>query len=413
LTIGPSIRHYTYKTLIHRAYALTVSPPPRRQRMTSLNTPSLGDPLVFASALAAAATATARLDQAVSGHPLAQAVLYRSRLEAARRQASVDGRLIDPWHLAATIEGLRLRMDPYLRIIDRGQILEAARTALDYYQWLVAPDFDQEGEVQRAAASLTHFPPSTPPLLVGALGVHAWLEAGERRAPIRAALVRYWRTSGVLRMPLPLTGAAALRSGQTWTPSAWLVGFLGAVADEAVGTLNLLFDVERRWFTARQAVAGRRRGSHDSRVVDLLAATSVASATTVARLQGIAVKNAIRILDGLVADGIAIEVTHRSKRRLFALTGLDPLREVVHPPSRPEPGRGRGRPTIPPDTGEMTVASLQPPLTPVERKTFDYSALEDAMAHLDVVVRRARQTLDSTHVSIDTSLPPLSTIERE
>jgi hypothetical protein len=30
---------------------------------------------------------------------------------------------------------------------------EAARTALDYYQWLVAPDFDQEGEVQRAAAS--------------------------------------------------------------------------------------------------------------------------------------------------------------------------------------------------------------------------------------------------------------------
>ena len=110
------------------------------------------DPMVLAGALAGAAAAIARLDQALASHPLAQAFLYRARLESVRRQAAVDGQLIDPWHLAATIEGLRLRMDPYLRIIDRGDILDKARAALTLHQWIVEPDFDQEGEVQRAEA---------------------------------------------------------------------------------------------------------------------------------------------------------------------------------------------------------------------------------------------------------------------
>jgi len=92
------------------------------------------------NALAGAAAAIARLDQAVAGHPLRQAFLYRVRLDAVRRQAAVDGNLIDPWHLAATLEGLRLRMDPYIHIIDRGQIFEAARTAFSLHQWIVEPD---------------------------------------------------------------------------------------------------------------------------------------------------------------------------------------------------------------------------------------------------------------------------------
>jgi hypothetical protein len=37
-------------------------------------------------------------------------------------QAAVDGRGIDPWHLAAIVEGLRLGMDRTLRIVDRGDI---------------------------------------------------------------------------------------------------------------------------------------------------------------------------------------------------------------------------------------------------------------------------------------------------
>src|SRR5690349_9888957 len=94
----------------------------------------VADPALL-DALARAAAGFGRLDQALAGHPLRPALLYRTRLEAVRRQAAVDGQAIDPWHLAAVLEGLRLRMDGALRIIDRGQIFVAARHALTLHQW--------------------------------------------------------------------------------------------------------------------------------------------------------------------------------------------------------------------------------------------------------------------------------------
>ena len=65
----------------------------------------------LAVALERAAGAIARLDQALAMHPLPPAFLYSARLEAVRRQAAVNGHGLDPWHLAANLEGLRLRMD--------------------------------------------------------------------------------------------------------------------------------------------------------------------------------------------------------------------------------------------------------------------------------------------------------------
>jgi len=153
---------------------------------------------------------------------------------------------------------------------------------------------------------------------------------------------------------------------------------------------------------ARRAIAGRRRDSHDAAAVDLLAAAPILSANTLARILGIAVKNAIRILDALVAAGIAIDVTHRSKQPLFGLQDLTPLRDVVRPPYRPDPELGRGRPRreIETDVPETNPVPL-PPLTPIERRAFDYTALEEAMAHLDGVVRASRFALrsiaDGTH----------------
>jgi hypothetical protein len=354
------------------------------------------DPMLLAGALANAAAAIARLDQALAGHPLAQAFLYRARLESVRQQAAVDGQLIDPWHLAATIEGLRLRMDPYLRIIDRGLIVDSARAALTLHQWIVEPDFDQEGEVQRAEAMLAMQPAALPPLIAAAQGLRAWIEAGDMRPAIRSAMVRFWRKRRLLRLPVPLTGAAALRSGQTWDAEHWPPAFLIAIEREAADCLDLLYALERAWFDARRGIAGRRKDSHDAAAVDLLAAAPVLSATTLARILGIAVKNAIRILDALVKAEIAIEVAHRAKRRLFALQGLDPLRHVVQPPYRPDPNRGRGRPRheIADDIPEAPPLPM-PPLTPIERKAFDYTALEEAMAHLDAVVRSSRIALRS------------------
>ena len=79
-----------------------------------------------ALALARAERAIARLDQALRSHPLEPAFLYRARLEAVRQQAGVDGQAIDPWHLAAMLEGLRLRMDPTIGMLDRGLLFSAA-----------------------------------------------------------------------------------------------------------------------------------------------------------------------------------------------------------------------------------------------------------------------------------------------
>ena len=72
-------------------------------------------PRRLSAALERASASFARLDQALAMHPLSSAFLFRFRLDAVRRQAGADGQLIEPWHLAALLEGVRLRMDPYLR----------------------------------------------------------------------------------------------------------------------------------------------------------------------------------------------------------------------------------------------------------------------------------------------------------
>jgi hypothetical protein len=350
----------------------------------------------LAGALERAAASFARLDQALEKHPLRAAFLYRVRLDAVRRQAAVDGQSIDPWHLAAVLEGLRLRMDGALRIIDRGAIFDAARHALTMHQWIVAPDFDQEGEVQVAEKALAHPSAATAPLLSAAVSMHAWLQGGGTRPPIRAALIRHWTNHRLLRAPVPLTGPQALGAEVPFEAKVWIPLFLEALADEAADYLQLLYSMERAWFTARASVAGRRSTSRAAAAVDVLAAAPLVSATTLAAGLGMAVKNAIALLDAFAEAEIVVEVTHRSKRRLFGLAGLAPLRDEVAPPRRPEPGRGPGRPAA---IREEEARPLPPlpdrPLTPIERKAIDYSELEHWMAHADQAIRDTRRALDA------------------
>ena len=134
-----------------------VQPAGKKMLASFLNLPGLplGAPdRRLPDALAHAAAALARLDQALDNPPLLPAFLHRARLEAVRCQAGTDGLAIDPWHLAALLEGLRLRMDSSLRIIDRGAIFEAARHAFGLHQWITGPDFDQEGMVQLGEKAL-------------------------------------------------------------------------------------------------------------------------------------------------------------------------------------------------------------------------------------------------------------------
>ena len=125
---------------------------------------------------------------------------------------------------------------------------------------------------------------------------------------------------------------------------AWTAEFLAALAEEAEAASALLRLLEREWFSARAAIRGRRRDSHAAAAVDIMAAAPIVSATSLAHSLDIAVKNAATLLDVFVARGIAIEVTHRSKRRLFGLKHLAPLREGGTTPPRAAAPRTRRRP---------------------------------------------------------------------
>ncbi|MBY0332202.1 MAG: hypothetical protein K2X49_16210, partial [Acetobacteraceae bacterium] len=294
-------------------------------------------------ALARASAAVARLDQAIAGpHPLLPALLHRSRLEAVRRQAAVDGQLIDLWHLAALLEGLRpRRLDGARSIAEAGGVFEAGRTALAHHAWLTAPDFDSEGEIRAALVARQAHRAHGVPLLDAAEAAWHWLDGGGTRPPLRAALVRTWTATRLLAAPLPLTGAAALRADVAWDPETWVPSFLLALAEEAEATLDLLRDLERGWIAARGAIGVRRRHSRAPAAVDLLAAAPLLSATTLARALDLSVKSALALLEDLRRRDVVVEVTGRSARRLFGLRDLAPLAAAVAPPRRPEPGRGR------------------------------------------------------------------------
>ncbi len=100
--------------------------PPQRRSGAAANLERFAP---LAGNLEHAASAIARLDAVVTGHPLAAAWGWRSRLDAVRGQAAAEGRLIDAWHLAAVVEGVRFRMDGAMSIIDRGALFDAARHA--------------------------------------------------------------------------------------------------------------------------------------------------------------------------------------------------------------------------------------------------------------------------------------------
>jgi hypothetical protein len=158
----------------------------------------------------------------------------------------------------------------------------------------------------------------------------------------------------------------------------------------------LLFEMETAWLAARAAILPRRSTSRAPAAIDLMAATPLISATTLARAVGMSVKSAIALLDGFVRDGVAVEVTHRAARRLFGLKELgEAVRHAVRPPYRPEPGRGRGRPPL---LSTPPVEATAPPLpaldpVPLLLPAIDYSGLQAAIAHADQVIRDSRRSL--------------------
>jgi hypothetical protein len=155
----------------------------------------------------------------------------------------------------------------------------------------------------------------------------------------------------------------------------------------------------------RVVLQGRPPASPPAAAVDILAAAPLVSATTLGQALGMAIKNATRLLEGFVVLGIANEVTHRSKRRLFGLKHLAPLRETAAPPRRPLPGRRPGRPSGAPfpasdgNQGPAPTASVRPPsppLPPLERIEYEFGELDRWLDLADQAIRRTQRVLDET-----------------
>jgi hypothetical protein len=369
--------------------------------------PPQNPPPLFSGALAPelerAAGMIARLDSALASHPLCPAWVWRARLDAVRHQAAVDGQAIDPWHLAALIEGVRLRLDHMPALIDRGMLFAAAQHAFGLYRWFTAPDPAQRQAIEQATDHLETVGGAHSPLIGAALAVHAWLDTGGERPPIRAALVLYWQRRGVTALPCPLlTGVQALGAETPWAREAWTGHFLAALAQEAADGLALLVQLERHWFAARAAVAGRRRDSRAAAAIDILAAAPLVSATTLGRALDMATNNATRLLDGFVRLGVASEVTHRSKRRLYGLKHLAPLREAIAAPRHPMPGRRPGRPRtaslvnrVAEDAGGALPAPVPfPALLPFAPREFDFADIDRLLELTDQAIRRVQRLLE-------------------
>ena len=308
--------------------------------------------------------------------------------------------MIDPWHLAALVEGVRLRLDPGARLSDRGAIFAAARHAMALYQWSSRPDNAQQAAINAAAAHLTMVAGRHSPLLGAAYAVHTWLDQGGERPPMRAALARYWVDRGVTARPCPLlTGAAALAAAVPWTHDIWVGHFLDAVAAEAADGLALLRLIERSWgHAAMPSPAGAAicmppprstcwRPRPYCRPPRSLSCSALRSKTPFACSMGWSCRaSSARSPTAQNAGSTGSPTSPRCARP---------------PPRRSHPGRRPGRPggaviDLMDATAAEAMAPLAPapPLPPRERRQFDFSAIDQLLDRTDQAIRRAQTVLE-------------------
>lgn len=337
-----------------------------------------------ASVLVRASVAIGRLDQRLQGHPLLPAFLLRARLQAVNAQAATDGYHIDPWRLLAVLEGLPLRQPdaPEDRMLQH----DASWCAYDLYAWLAHPDGRRQRSIEAATRAIEEEDPRLGILLQAGEAYYRWIwNMNCSRAPMRAALVKAWQDAGLFTAPVPLTASAAFRVEAPLDRAEWIADFLTELGKEAICFDELLSRMEYAWTFARRAVRGQRSTSRAGLVVDLLMLHPIASATAVSQRTGLSVNATLQILERLQGEGIVVEITNRSARRMFAMRAFEGIRDCIRPPQRRRRGNTmrRQRESTSP-TSSFTPSRIErdelPPL--------DYTDLDQALAAADRAVAR-------------------------
>ncbi|WP_291366648.1 winged helix-turn-helix domain-containing protein [Acetobacter sp. UBA5411] len=337
-----------------------------------------------ASVLVRASVAIGRLDQRLRGHPLLPAFLLRARLQTVSAQAATDGYHIDPWRLVAVLEGLPLRQPDAAE--DRMFQHDASWAAYDLYAWLAYPGGRRQRSIDAATRAIEAEDPGLGILLQAGEAYYRWIwNMNRSRAAMRAALVNAWQNAGLFTAPVPLTASAAFRSDAPTDRAEWIADFLTELGNEAICFEDLLSRMEHAWTFARRAVQGQRSTSRAGLVVDLLMLHPMASATAIAQRTGLSINATLQILERLEREGIVVEITNRSARRLFAMRAFEGVRDCIRPPQR----RSRGKTTDGPrESASPTSSSVPSRIQRDELPPLDYTDLEQALAAADRAVTR-------------------------
>ncbi|NHO55340.1 hypothetical protein GOB87_15600 [Acetobacter estunensis] len=357
-------------------------------------------------------SAIVRLDHRLRGHPLLPAFLFRARLAAIRTQATTDGQLVDPFRLVAVLEGLPLRQpdDPEDRMLQH----DASWCAYDLYAWLAHPGSRRQRSINAAMRAIEEEDPGQGILLQAAEAYYRWIwKQNRRRAPMRAALVKAWQEAGLFAAPVPLTAPAAFRPDASTDRVEWIACFLHELQVEAMRFDDLLSRMEYAWTFARRAVRGQRSTSRAGLVVDLLMLHPLASATGIAHCTGLSINATLQILERLQGQGIVVEVTNRSARRLFAMRAFEGISDCIRPPQR----RSRGKTTR--GEGEIVTSSFSTAQSRVRRDELpplDYTDLDHALAAADRAVASFLTTLEGDQQDVpspSSGNPPIKRVTFE
>lgn len=348
------------------------------------------------SFLERAAFALGQLHEVNRRSPIYRGLHWRECILGAAHHAALDNAAINPIHLIALLNGLRLNKRQFIK--DYGHLQKAiVRFDLLYIEKDTSyGDLPSRELLWDRDDVIDHFFNTGKTGLLdtaqflwdimkdGIKGQSIGLES------IRAA-VPYMLQVNVENPPfLPICGAKAF-SLETNQFNYWRKLWLSAIRKEVSGILTRQNRLYRNWYNARTNLPGIRKSDTIYRSIDALALAGLISPTRLKDTLGVSLKRAGNILEELVTLDVAVEVTKRRTHKLYGFREFD---EIILETTGPITKWKRGRPFIPP---EPNKPKLESDLTPLPKHKNDDIAL--LLTMMDTANNRASSILKAYEIN--------------
>lgn len=374
-----------------------------------------------------------RLEHALDSSPLEDVWHLRMQLDAASQLMECDGLKVDRDRLHVLMCGLpierhrdngvearALRMVASLRRLARRTAARRLGTA----PVATADDEIEPGigawddSVDLCLVTMAEERATEGALIATALALRGWIMKGGAASAGMAALPAQLVLGGLAKRYLPCFVAAwrkaALVEGER--EDEWLRRFLDGfahAAEKGERTLGALQLARREW---HRRLGSRRSTSRLPRLVDAMLALPVVAPAQAARVMGLTVGGATKLITELVALGILIETTRRKSWRRFLTADLAVAAQLAIdaaslPPPRPAKKADDDAPAfaLPPDEMAATAVYEERAPAPAARREFGAGPvlavepladidLSQVYAELDRVTKRVRASIEGAAV---------------